>query len=84
MGRTDKIKVMGLEGRNGTRVNIYRRSGQQSNFTLWRSPVVSNGVAVARWTPARQQTFVFMARIRQGSQSVETNYLRVSAEMHFT
>lgn len=84
VGRTDRVRVKGLEGRNGSRVSIYRRSDRQSSFELWRRPVISNGSAVVSWAPRRQGTFVFMARIRQGGQLVETNYLSISAEMHFT
>lgn len=84
VGRTDRIRVEGLEGRGGSRVSIYRRSNKRPSFELWKRPVVRNGAAVVSWAPRREDTFVFMARIRQGGQLVETNYLSVSAELHFT
>lgn len=42
-----------------------------------------NGAAVVSWAPSRQDTFVFMARICQGGQVVESNWLYVSAELDF-
>lgn len=83
VGRFDRIRVNGLEGRDGTRVSIYRRSGQHRRFELWKRPTVRNGSAVVSWAPGRQDWFQFKAQISQGGQTVETNYLRINAELDF-